>query len=361
LEQMISTAQSEIHIQIYIFDNDSIGSKIFEALKEAASRKVKVYLLLDGFGSYSLPKEFIESLRRNGINIRLFSPLFSANTFYLGRRLHQKVVVADAKTALIGGINIADKYRGTATETPWLDYAVQINSEAIAAPLQELCTAIYFKKTQVRRKKTAVVFHTPEETVVSILQNDWLKRKNEIHNAYIKSIRNAKEEIIIVGSYFLPGRKITRALKKASLNKVKIKLILSGISDVPLLRGSALYFYAKLLRYNIELYEWDKSVLHGKAAIIDNQWTTIGSFNLNNLSSYGSIEMNVEINSAAFSKTYMEHLDQIIAQCQRITPESLEQKHGLFSKFTNWLSYRIIRIIIIIITYLPYKRFMKLD
>ena len=87
-------------------------------------------------------------------------------------------------------------------------------------------------------------------------------------------------------------------MKKASKNKVVIKLILSGISDLPLTRRATCYLYTKLLNYNIELYEWDKSVLHGKTAVIDGYWTTIGSFNLNNLSSYGSIEMNVEINSS---------------------------------------------------------------
>ncbi|MET0760663.1 MAG: phospholipase D-like domain-containing protein [Flavobacterium sp.] len=360
LEKIILDAQFEIHIQIYIFDDDFIGNKIAEALKKAASRNVKIYLLLDGFGSKSLSEEFIEDFRRHGINVRVFAPLFSASSFYIGRRLHHKVVVADAKVVLIGGINIADKYHGTPTVTPWLDYAVQLNNEPIAAPLQELCRDIYFKKRQIRRKKIESVYYTTEEIRVSILQNDWLKKKNEINNAYIKSIRNAKKEIIIVGSYFLPGRKLIGALKKASQNKATIKLILSGISDVPMLRGASLHFYSKILRYNIEIYEWDKSVMHGKAAVIDSHWTTIGSFNLNNLSSYGSIEMNVEINSVAFSKMYLSHLNQIISQCRRVTLESLIKEQRYFSEYLNWLYFWLIRIITVVLTYLPYKRFMRL-
>lgn len=361
LEQIILNSQSEIHIQIYIFENDSVGKRIFDALKKAASRNVEIYLLLDGFGSKSLQKGFIEQLKNSGINVRLFSPFFSANSFYIGRRLHQKVVVSDAKVTLIGGINIAEKYHGTKTEAPWLDYAIQINSSEIAKPLQQLCRDIYLKKRRTQRKKIESFFTIPEETTVRILQNDWLKRKNEIQKAYISSIRNAKQEVIIVGSYFLPGRKLNHALKKASQNKVNIKLILSGISDVPLLRGASLYFYTKILRYNIEIYEWNKSVLHGKAAIVDHHWVTIGSFNLNNLSSYGSIEMNVGIHSVAFSKTYEEHLNKIILQCQRVTPESLKTTDNLSSKFVNWLSYWILRFILILVTYLPYKRFMKMN
>jgi cardiolipin synthase len=356
LEAIIHQSQFEVHIQIYIFENDATGNRIMSELIEAASRGVKIFMLLDAIGSLSFPSEKINELKKWGIFIRFFAPLLSSNSFYLGRRLHQKVVVADAKVALIGGINIADKYCGTPTEMPWLDYAIQLN-DTIAEPLQELCRAIYFKRNRLQSKKMRSVFHTPDETMVRILQNDWLKRKNEICEAYIESISNAKTEIIIVGSYFLPGRKIIRALKKAAKNKVQIKLILSGISDIPMTRRASCYLYDKLLRHGIELYEWDKSVLHGKTAVIDEYWTTIGSFNLNNLSSYGSIEMNVEINSALFASLYRSHLNEIIAQCQKVTPELLKTKHNLFTKFTNWLSYCVTRIIELLITYTPYKRF----
>ncbi len=356
LEAIIRNSQFEIHIQIYIFENDTTGNRIITALKDAAERKVKIFILLDAIGSLSFPTGKINELKASGISIRFFAPLLSTSSFYLGRRLHQKVIVSDAKVALIGGINIADKYCGTPTKTPWLDYAVELNDK-IAIPLQELCRAIYFKKNRLQSKKIKSVFHVQDDALVRILQNDWLKRKNEICEAYITNILNAKSEIIIVGSYFLPGRKMIRALKKASRNKVKIKLILSGISDIPMTRRASCYLYDKLLHHNIELYEWDKSVLHGKAAVIDGYWTTIGSFNLNNLSSYGSIEMNVEINSTQLSTMYLSHLNEIIVQCQRVTPELLKTKHNTFTKFINWLSYCLTRIIELLITYTPYKRF----
>lgn len=356
LEAIIHNSQFEIDIQMYIFENDLIGKRIITALKEAAARDVKIYILLDGLGSLSFPSEIRNELKQSGINIRFFAPLFSAHTFYLGRRLHHKVVVADAKIILIGGINVADKYHGTPTEQPWLDYAVQLKGE-IAGPLQKLCRDIYLKKRRLGSKKIKSVFHLQEDALVRIIQNDWLKRKNEICNGYIKSIRNAKKEIIIVGSYFLPGLRIVQALKAASKNKVVIKLILSGISDLPMTRRATCFLYGKLLKYNIELYEWDKSIMHGKAAVIDGCWTTIGSFNLNNLSSYGSVEMNVEINSIPFSTMYRAHLNQIIAQSQKVTPDSLRIKTNLFSKIINLLSYLCTRIIEIIVTYTPYKRF----
>ena len=356
LEAIIRDAQFEIHLQMYLFENDATGKRIVAALKEAALRKVEIYVLLDGLGSLSFPDELLKDLKFSGINIRFFAPLFSTYTFYLGRRLHRKVVVADAKVALVGGINIADKYHGSTTEKPWLDYAVQLNGE-IAKPLQQLCRDKYFKKRELKNTKIKSTFQIQNDTSVRILQNDWLKGKNEICDGYIKSIRQAKKEIIIIGSYFLPGIRIIQALKKASKNKVTIKLILSGKSDLPMTRRATCFLYNKLLNYNIELYEWDQSVLHGKVAVIDGNWSTIGSFNLNNLSSYGSLEMNIEIGSVSFSTQFRTHLNGIIAQCQRVTKESLKTKTTVMTKFINLISYVITRIVELVVTYTPYKRF----
>ena len=356
LEAIIRDAQFEIHLQMYLFENDATGKRIVAALKEAALRKVEIYVLLDGLGSLSFPDELLKDLKFSGINIRFFAPLFSTYTFYLGRRLHRKVVVADAKVALVGGINIADKYHGSTTEKPWLDYAVQLNGE-IAKPLQQLCRDKYFKKRELKNTKIKSTFQIQNDTSVRILQNDWLRGKNEICDGYIKSIRQAKKEIIIIGSYFLPGIRIIQALKKASKNKVTIKLILSGKSDLPMTRRATCFLYDKLLKYNIELYEWDQSVLHGKVAVIDENWSTIGSFNLNNLSSYGSLEMNVEIRSRSFSSEFRTHLNGVISQCQSITKESLKTKTTIMTKFINLFSYVITRMIELVVTYTPYKRF----
>ncbi|MFT6868649.1 MAG: cardiolipin synthase [Parvicella sp.] len=358
LEDIILKAQREIHFQTYIFKNDATGKKIAAALKEAASRKVRVYLLPDAYGSSSLPDEFIADLIQHGIDFRFFAPFFSNNSFYLGRRLHHKVVVVDGSVALIGGINISDKYRGTKTKEPWLDYAVQVEGK-LSEQLRELCRAIYFRKYSRPRKRIKFTFHQIGDATAHFLQNDWLERRSQVFNAYIKSIRNSKQQVTIVASYFLPGRKLTKALKKASLSGVKTKMILSGISDIPLIRRAAYYVYTSLLDHNIELYEWSKSILHGKATVVDDEWTTIGSFNLNQLSAYGSIELNLEIRSKAFSQSFAVHLETIIAQCERVTPETQKARSGIWSTFINWVSYHLVRIGLSIVTYIPYKRYFQ--
>jgi cardiolipin synthase len=356
LERIINDAVTEIHIQTYIFDNDATGKRILFALKKALNRQVKVYLLLDGFGSLSFPNEISKEFRQAGGHIRFFSPLFSASSFYIGRRLHKKVVVADGKIALIGGINIANRYHGTSNAKPWLDFAIEINS-SIAKDIQSHCKANYSKKKSALRKTILPTFEAEEKVMIQILQNDWLNRKSEISEAYIQAVSEAKQKVIIVGSYFLPGRKLTNALLEASKSKVKIQLILSGVSDLPMTRRASCYLYSKLLRHNIELYEWNQSILHGKAMVVDSSWSTIGSFNLNNLSSYASIEMNVGIESPAFASLFEKELQEILLQCQKITPKTFQTRNTIRSKINNALSYYITRGIEIIVTYLPYKRF----
>lgn len=353
LQQIILNAKSEIHIQTYIFANDGTGSKIIEALKIAASRKVNIFIIVDGYGSYNFSAEVVSEMKRQGIAVRFFSPIFSSNGFYIGRRLHHKIVVADKKIVLIGGINIADKYHGSSLQEPWLDYAVQIEHAGVASSIAQLCTDLYFKN---RVGKIESMFSFAEKTEVHILQNDWLKGKNEIAKDYIKTIRNTREELIIVGGYFLPGRRLLKAIKKASMQGVKVKLILAGIFDVPLMGLATRYLCSLLLKYNIEIYQWHKSVLHGKAAIADREWTTVGSFNLNHLSSYGSIEMNARIHSSEFSKKFALHLDEVISKCEKVTQKKENARNGIVSKALSWCAYHLVRFSLILITY---KRFRE--
>jgi cardiolipin synthase len=359
LLNLIRNAHSEIHFQTYIFEHDSTGIEIVEALIDAAARGVKVYLLLDAYGSGKLSKALIAKLNQNGVQLRFFSSFFSFNNIYLGRRMHHKVVVADGSAALIGGINIANKYRGSATQTAWLDYAVQIHHNVIARQLQRLCRVIYFKKHKANRKRKSS-FHHVGDGLIRILENDWLFRKNQISQAYITAIQNAKREIIIVGSYYLPGHKFTSVLKQAARRGVQIKLILAGVSDLPIVKRATQYLYDSLLHQKIELYEWDKSVLHGKVALVDDEWATVGSFNLNHLSSYGSIEMNVEIKSTHFSEVLKNELTNVISKCEKITPTTMKTRRGTIAEqIVNWISYRLVRTALNIITYLPYKRFYQ--
>ncbi len=356
MKEIIENAQEEIHLQTYIFENDETGNDIANCLKEAAHRNVKVYMLLDAYGSSSLTDNFIQDLLQNGIFFRFFSPLFSFNNFYLGRRMHHKVIVADATTAMIGGINIANKYRGKKDDEPWLDYAIKLDCPA-AQDLQKLCRDYFFKDG--RSKKIKPVFHSTGKTLVGIRQNDWLKNKTEACDAYTNSINQANNELVIVSSYFLPGKTLTNAILGACKRNVKVTLILAGISDVPLIRSATSYLYSLFLYQNVLIYEWNNSVVHGKAAVVDNKWSTIGSFNLNDLSCYGSIEMNVEILSQDFAKILLRDFENVIEKCNQITVTTPKSRISAFNKLKNLFAYYIIRTTMRILTFLPHLRLLK--
>lgn len=360
LLDLINGAKQEIHFQVYIFDQDTTGERIANALIAAAMRKVKIYMLLDSFGSNSLSEEFMKKLQKSGIQLRFFSPFFSFNTFYLGRRLHHKVVVADSDTMLIGGINIAEKYEGTPKEKAWLDYAVLIRDPKTAKEAQQICHAFFFKTHPGYLPKYKAEQKPFNAEPIEILQNDWLKRKKEVQRAYIKAINSAQAEIIIVGSYFLPGRKLKKALKRAARRNVNVQLILSGTGDVPLVKEAINYSYASFLKNGIRLFEWNESVLHGKATVVDGKWATVGSFNLNHLSSYASIEMNIGTNRMDFTSAFQQHLKEIIRRCSEITPEYFETQTTFGLRIKRFFSYAVVRTVEIVITYLPHKRFLNL-
>jgi len=128
---------------------------------------------------------------------------------------------------------------------------------------------------------------------------------------------------------------------------------------VPLIRNATSYLYSLFLKQNVLIYEWNNSVVHGKAAVVDNKWSTIGSFNLNDLSCYGSIEMNVEIHSQDFAKTLLKDFENVIEKCNQITITKLNSRINTLNKLKNWLAYQIVRTTLHILTFLPHIKLIE--
>lgn len=355
LENLIHSAKHSLHLQTYIFDEDETGRSIANSLKAAASRGVKIHMLLDGYGSKSLSRKFSKDLRSSGIRLRYFAPFFSSQNIYFGRRLHHKVIVADKNIALIGGINIADKYHGSATETAWLDYSILIKG-SICQEVDNICLHTYGRKLiwkQKKAKKVPKQIQSDELISVRIRENDRLRRKNQISGSYLQAIQNAKKSIYITGSYFLPGTRLRKALIRAAKHGVEVHLIMAGVSDVPVFQSATRWLYDLLFRNGIKIYEWEKSVLHGKVAVVDGNWSTIGSFNLNHLSAYGSIELNVDVLNEQFSKSFQLHLKSVIETgCKQVFP--IHQNNHWTAKLKRWAAYQFTRTTIKIVALFPY-------
>jgi len=176
-------------------------------------------------------------------------------------------------------------------------------------------------------------------------ENDWIRKKTLITKSYVQAFSKAKKSIYIVGAYFLPGRKTKKLLKKAAQKGVEINILMSGVSDVRYTVPAQRYLYQWMLKNGINIYEWNKSVVHGKVATTDDKWMTIGSFNLNYLSIYGNIELNIDLLHAPTVKQFNEHLkNDIFPQCTRITSDYILKKDNSLKRINRWISYQIIRI-----------------
>lgn len=349
LERIADECRHTLHLQTYIFECDETGLRVVEALKRAARRGVKVFVMVDAYASFPFPRSVVRDLRDAGVHFRLFSPLFSRESIFIARRLHHKIVVADKYVSLIGGINIANKYNTAFGDYAWLDYAVLIKGD-VNEYLHLLCEQFYFRfKPRNLRKWENEVKLPPRNSnnhYVRFRRNDWIQRRNEIHKSYIEALIRAESSVVMVASYFLPGRNFRRLLREASARGVNISIILAGRSDINSLRLAENYLYDFYLRHNIKVYEWTNSVMHGKAMIVDDTWATIGSYNLNFLSHYVSIELNADIIDQRFINHFSKHLDDIIHNsCTAIQIDRHLNNRNIFVKPLRWLAYNFYRML----------------
>ncbi len=350
LEELINQAQHYLYLQVYIFEADETGHRIRKALEQAALRGVYVHVLADGYASQQLPESFIQSLIAAGVHFRFFEPLYRSRYFYFGRRLHHKVTVADGNRALVGGINISDRYNDTVTHKAWLDWAVLAEGE-VATGLHNICAARAISSWRIHpfRIPRPPASQLPQSEVpVGIRVNDWVRGKQEITHCYVKLIRQAKKEVLIMSSYFFPGAKIRHQLVRAARRGVRIRIIVGGYSDVPLARQAERFMYRWMLKNRMEIYEYQRNVLHAKVAVCDTN-VTIGSYNLNEISERASVELNLEISHAEFAQTVRRRLEEIIGRdCTRIANYEV---FPWFSRVIQGLSYLLIRFLLILFTF----------
>lgn len=357
LVQMIDRAKTFIHLQTYIYEADDTGRLVGEALKRAARRNVQVYILLDGYASQDLSKSFIREWKEVGIHFRWFWPLFKSKNFYLGRRMHHKVAVVDASYGLAGGVNISDRYNDTAAGPAWLDRALFVEGEA-AVKLHVICrdmwTKAYWKKNIVTKEKFPWLpgLTPPEECMVRVRRNDWVQGKSQISRSYLEMFRQASTHITILSSYFMPGSILRRNMALAARRGVKISIIVGSVSDVRISRLAEQYMYRWLFRNHIEVYEYQKTILHGKMATYDGKWMTDGSYNVNKISAYASVELNMDVRNEAFVKTVEDDIAAIIRDnCIRIIPEEYIKHTSSFRMFLQWLSFQTIRVLFFLFTF----------
>ena len=342
---LIQNAQKVIYLQVYTLDPDGTGNMIIQALEEAVKRGVKVYVLVDAYGSKALTTNQLKAMQLAGIHCRRFSPIVFLK-FRAGRRLHHKIVVADGESAIIGGINISDKYRGDEKNLPWLDFGLYL-SGPVAIDLQRLCERMYYPdRIPYSIRKLKKLLQDIGEYPACVVHSDWFRRKNKINYHFKQAIRHAEKDIIIICSYFIPSFRLISLLKNASRRGIAIQLYLQGKSDVPIVRNATRFFYRIFFKHDMRIYEFPERILHGKLWIVDDRILSVGSFNFNHLSEYTSVETNIQVSHPQFCQQVKKQLEMIFNEYAKPVPEELYvKKLKTFNRFRLWISYTVTTIL----------------
>jgi cardiolipin synthase len=360
LEAAIDGASHEVHLQTYIYEADAVGQRIGAALKRAASREVAVCLLLDGFGSKDLPKAFVEELQAAGVNVMFYRPKISPWTFKRNRlrRLHCKLAVIDGRIAFVGGINIIDDFNVPGDKSaPRIDYAVRVEGKLLN-PILSRVRRLWRRIALIHLLKWPSDNPTPrlpasssmEGVSAAFLIRDNVLHRRDIEHAYLAAIARAKSEIIIANAYFLPGRHFRHALISAARRGVRVRLLLQGRMEY-LLMFATHSFYSMFLGQDIEIYEYHKSFMHSKVAVIDSKWATIGSSNIDPFSLLLAREANVVVQDEAFATELRLDIERKIQEgASQIKLEHWKRGH-IFKRVVSWAMYGVMRLMLGLIGY----------
>ena len=340
--EAILSARSEVIIETFILFEDKVGKELHAAMRAAAQRGVKVDLMIDGFGSPELSPEFIEGLTSAGVKLRVFDPVkrLFGQRLNVFRRMHRKIVVVDGSTAFVGGINFAADHLLDFGPKAKQDYAVALTGPIVAEIHRFVLHAIavggkgsgWFRR---RLGASSHVANVPQgEAEVQFVTRDNRRHTDDIERHYRAAIRSARQRILIANAYFFPGYTLIKEMRSAARRGVDVRLILQGNPDMPFVRTAASMLYHYLLHAGVRIYEYCERPLHGKVALADDQWSTVGSSNLDPLSLSLNLEANVIVRDKAFNQLLWERLDALMRHnCRQVQAADL----------TEWSAWRLVR------------------
>jgi cardiolipin synthase len=328
----IDAARHEVLLETFILFEDKVGLALQAVLLAAAQRGVRVDVTVDGYGSPDLSAEFIHRLSSAGVHLHVFDPaprLWGMRTNIL-RRMHRKIVVVDGARAFVGGINYSADHLADFGPTAKQDYAVEIEGP-LALNIRSFALRALLEGHGGDRKAAAIrnaLLHPPPHAVGALpagqmaalfVTRDNGLHPNDIERHYRVAIRAARQRVVIANAYFFPGFRLLREMRRAASRGVNVQLILQGEPDMPIVKTAASLLYHHLLTGGVRIYEYLDRPLHGKVAVSDNEWSTVGSSNLDPLSLVLNLEANVIVRDRHFNETLTRNLDGLMAHsCRQI-------------------------------------------
>lgn len=328
--ECIRNAKKEILLETFIVAEDEVGWQLQRELIAAAQRGVTIDITVDDYGTWDLSEEFTDALTAAGVRLHIFDPqpkLWGVR-LNLFRRLHRKLIVIDRELAFVGGINFSYDHLIRSGPKAKQDYAVELHGPVVA-DVHQTCMLLLLRATSRKERRNYVKNARAAEPAaagdvrVLMVERDNAGHKRDIERQYLLAIRTAKKRVIIANAYFFPGYRLLRELRRAAQRDVEVTLILQGQPDMAWVTALSRLLYNYLLRSGVKIHEYCKRPLHGKVALMDDKWVTVGSSNLDPLSLSLNLEANVVIEDEAFNRQLGEHLLELAAHdCNKLNIES---------------------------------------
>lgn len=320
--EAIDQAQAEVLLETFILFEDKVGLALQQRLLAAAGRGVRVELTVDGYGSPGFSPEFIAAFADAGVRLRVFDPHrpLLGMRMHVFRRLHRKLLVIDGERAFVGGINFSADHLADFGPGAKQDYTIEVEGPVVGAIRDFMLHALQGDGTGEHWRPTPASgdFASP----VQFLSRDNRRRSRAIEAEYRRAIRAAREEVLIANAYFFPGYGFLRDLRHAARRGVKVSLVVQGQPDTPIALTAARTLYRHLLDAGVAVHEYCRRPFHGKVAVIDRKWATVGSSNLDPLSLSLNLEANVFVRDAGFAIALHARLQRLLREDCRSVDES---------------------------------------
>lgn len=340
----IASATREIVLDMYWFASDKIGWRFAEALAERAANGVSVRVMVDAVGSLGTSSAMFDHMRKAGVQIGVYHPLaiLPSRTAWttLWRRDHRKILVVDGAEAFTGGINITD-YSSPVSwgGGGWRDTAVRVRGPAALVLL-----SLFLKVWNALHRSKAPITTEPDlaSPHVAVVGHGLPGARRAIRNRYVRAIRNARKRVWIANAYFVPDRRVRRALAIARKNGVDVRILVPARSDVKLVQHASHSLYERLLVQGTRIFEWQPSMMHAKTAVLDD-WGVVGSYNLDYRSLRSNLEVTVASDDAAFVDALATSFENDLTSCAEIHLDSWRTR-GLFHRLVDWFCMQFERL-----------------
>ena len=355
----------EIYIETYIFALDATGLCIKTALLNAAKRGVAVQLVVDWLGtSDDVIVQLRAELEPAGVRVLVFNPWFERGI----TRMHRKIAVIDQRIAFLGGLNInddllADDGSALPLPAPRWDFAVGVSGPLVQTIHAEvlaqwqrlgslpLRTRLQSLRAYVRSRQR---WRAVDVAEAAFVVRDNLRNRQAIQRALLQALGRARGSALLVTPYFAPGRKLRKAMMHAAQRGVEVVLLI-GVGQFVMQDAVAQSFYPRLVRAGVTIVEYRRTQLHGKLAVIDDEWATLGSSNFDGLSLFVNHEANIVVRDMAFAADLQRMIRAAVAEGVVITADDVARL-SLPRRLWNRFAYGLYRTVLQVLTLGSYTR-----